>query len=102
VPVAAGLACLDQRLLFVSQHQLPSLRNWTVDNIADIDNMNTRTPLQTAPAANVLSVSFNDDCSCFAVGLETGFCSELPPVDVDDREEDHPPMSFRILTPFSL
>ncbi|KAL2269289.1 hypothetical protein VTJ83DRAFT_1473 [Remersonia thermophila] len=36
--------------------------------------MNTRTPLQKAPAANVLSVSFNGDYSCFAVGLETGFC----------------------------
>ncbi|KAL1835538.1 hypothetical protein VTJ49DRAFT_6502 [Mycothermus thermophilus] len=36
--------------------------------------MNTRTPLQKAPAANVLSVTFNGDYSCFAVGLESGFC----------------------------
>ena len=38
--------------------------------------MNTRTPLETPSATAVLSVSFNDDCSCFAVGLNTGFCSK--------------------------
>ncbi|KAK4183701.1 SVP1-like protein 2 [Podospora australis] len=36
--------------------------------------MNTRTPLETPSPTPVLSVAFNDDCSCFAVGLNTGFC----------------------------
>ncbi|KAL2023000.1 hypothetical protein VTK56DRAFT_4215 [Thermocarpiscus australiensis] len=36
--------------------------------------MNTRTPLENPSATVVLSISFNDDCSCFAVGLNTGFC----------------------------
>ncbi|KAK4157372.1 WD40-repeat-containing domain protein [Chaetomidium leptoderma] len=36
--------------------------------------MNTRTPLESPSATVVLSISFNDDCSCFAVGLNTGFC----------------------------
>ncbi|KAK3996246.1 SVP1-like protein 2 [Cladorrhinum sp. PSN332] len=35
--------------------------------------MNTRPPLETSHLPSVLSVTFNDDCSCFAVGLETGF-----------------------------
>ncbi|KAK4161268.1 WD40-repeat-containing domain protein [Cladorrhinum sp. PSN259] len=35
--------------------------------------MNTRPPLETTTLPRVLSVTFNDDCSCFAVGLETGF-----------------------------
>ncbi|KAL2136556.1 hypothetical protein VTI74DRAFT_3101 [Chaetomium olivicolor] len=36
--------------------------------------MNTRTPLDSGSSTVVLSVAFNDDCSCFAVGLNTGFC----------------------------
>ncbi|KAL2150126.1 hypothetical protein VTH82DRAFT_7802 [Thermothelomyces myriococcoides] len=36
--------------------------------------MNTRTPLENPSATIVLSITFNDDCSCFAVGLNTGFC----------------------------
>ncbi|KAG7291414.1 hypothetical protein NEMBOFW57_001433 [Staphylotrichum longicolle] len=36
--------------------------------------MNTRTPLESPSSTVVLSISFNDDCSCFAVGLNTGFC----------------------------
>ncbi|KAL2183610.1 YVTN repeat-like/Quino protein amine dehydrogenase [Thermothelomyces heterothallicus CBS 203.75] len=36
--------------------------------------MNTRTPLENPSATVVLSITFNDDCSCFAVGLNTGFC----------------------------
>ncbi|KAK4102355.1 WD40 repeat-like protein [Parathielavia hyrcaniae] len=36
--------------------------------------MNTRTPIETPSATVVLSIAFNDDCSCFAVGLNTGFC----------------------------
>ncbi|KAK4040392.1 WD40-repeat-containing domain protein [Parachaetomium inaequale] len=36
--------------------------------------MNTRTPLESPSATVVLSISFNDDCSRFAVGLNTGFC----------------------------
>ncbi|KAL2157902.1 hypothetical protein VTH06DRAFT_4957 [Thermothelomyces fergusii] len=36
--------------------------------------MNTRTPLESPSATVVLSITFNDDCSCFAVGLNTGFC----------------------------
>ncbi len=41
--------------------------------------MNTRTPLESPSSTVVLSISFNDDCSCFAVGLNTGFCSKSPP-----------------------
>ncbi|KAJ4298376.1 Phosphatidylinositol 3,5-bisphosphate-binding protein [Collariella sp. IMI 366227] len=37
--------------------------------------MNTRTPLDSGSSTVVLSVAFNDDCSCFAVGLNTGFCN---------------------------
>ncbi|KAK0634050.1 WD40-repeat-containing domain protein [Immersiella caudata] len=36
--------------------------------------MNTRTPVETPNSTVVLSATFNDDCSCFAVGLTTGFC----------------------------
>ncbi|KAH6630012.1 WD40-repeat-containing domain protein [Chaetomium sp. MPI-SDFR-AT-0129] len=35
--------------------------------------MNTRTPLESPGGTVVLSVSFNPDCSLFAVGLNTGF-----------------------------
>ncbi|KAK0655078.1 WD40-repeat-containing domain protein [Cercophora newfieldiana] len=35
--------------------------------------MNTRPPLEAPSSTVVLSISFNDDCSCFAVGLNTGF-----------------------------
>ncbi|KAK4237884.1 WD40-repeat-containing domain protein [Achaetomium macrosporum] len=37
--------------------------------------MNTRTPLETPAPTVVLSVAFNEDCSYFAVGLNTGFCN---------------------------
>jgi hypothetical protein len=37
--------------------------------------MNTRTPVEAPNSTLVLSITFNDDCSCFAVGLNTGFCS---------------------------
>lgn len=36
--------------------------------------MNTRPPLEGPNTTVVLSIAFNDDCSCFAVGLNTGFC----------------------------
>ncbi|KAK3372164.1 WD40-repeat-containing domain protein [Podospora didyma] len=36
--------------------------------------MNTRPPLENPSPIAVLSITFNDDCSCFAVGLNTGFC----------------------------
>ena len=36
--------------------------------------MNTRPPIETPNATVVLSISFNDDCSCFSVGLNSGFC----------------------------
>ncbi|KAL2262288.1 hypothetical protein VTK26DRAFT_1840 [Humicola hyalothermophila] len=36
--------------------------------------MNTRTPLEGPSTTVVLSISFNHDSSCFAVGLNTGFC----------------------------
>lgn len=40
--------------------------------------MNTRQPIETSAPAAVLSVSFNSDASCFAVGLESGICSKAP------------------------
>ncbi|KAK5655923.1 hypothetical protein OQA88_5058 [Cercophora sp. LCS_1] len=36
--------------------------------------MNTRPPIESASSTVVLSITFNDDCSYFAVGLNTGFC----------------------------
>jgi len=36
--------------------------------------MNTRPPIENPSTTVVLSVAFNDDCSCFSVGLNTGFC----------------------------
>lgn len=39
--------------------------------------MNVRPPIESSSPTAVLSVSFNNDASCFAVGLESGICSEL-------------------------
>lgn len=36
--------------------------------------MNTRPIIDESPASIALSAAFNNDASCFAVGLETGFC----------------------------
>ncbi|KAI5290518.1 Phosphatidylinositol 3,5-bisphosphate-binding protein [Ascosphaera aggregata] len=36
--------------------------------------MNTRPVIETSPGNTSLSAVFNDDATCFAVGLETGFC----------------------------
>ncbi|KAK4451088.1 SVP1-like protein 2 [Podospora aff. communis PSN243] len=36
--------------------------------------MNTRTAVEVPNFTLALSATFNDDCSCFAVGLNTGFC----------------------------
>ncbi|KAK3695851.1 WD40-repeat-containing domain protein [Podospora appendiculata] len=36
--------------------------------------MNTRPPIETPNPTLVLSITFNDDCSNFAVGLNSGFC----------------------------
>ncbi|KAK0612544.1 WD40-repeat-containing domain protein [Bombardia bombarda] len=36
--------------------------------------MNTRPPIESPSPTVVLSITFNDDCSCFAVGHSTGFC----------------------------
>jgi WD40 repeat protein len=35
--------------------------------------MNTRPPIESPNTTVVLSVAFNDDCSCFSVGLNTGY-----------------------------
>ncbi len=37
--------------------------------------MNTRPVIETSSNPVALSASFNQDASCFAVGLDTGFCS---------------------------
>lgn len=37
--------------------------------------MNTRPVIETSSNPIALSASFNQDASCFAVGLDTGFCS---------------------------
>lgn len=39
--------------------------------------MNTRRPIDNLANPTVLSVSFNEDRSCFSVALETGFRSEF-------------------------
>ncbi|KAJ4150492.1 hypothetical protein LMH87_011240 [Akanthomyces muscarius] len=36
--------------------------------------MNVRPPIESSSPTAVLSVSFNNDASCFAVGLESGIC----------------------------
>lgn len=63
--------------------------------------MNTRTPLETPSSTVVLSISFNGDCSCFAVGLNTGFCSKSPAVsdsgptqEPNDEDRNPPPPSL--------
>ena len=38
--------------------------------------MNTRPPIEASPSEAVLSVSFNNDASCFAVGLDSGMCGK--------------------------
>ena len=38
--------------------------------------MNTRRPISETSTPVSLSVAFNQDASCFAVGLNSGFCSE--------------------------
>lgn len=39
--------------------------------------MNVRPPIEASSTEAVLSVSFNNDASCFAVGLDSGICSKL-------------------------
>lgn len=38
--------------------------------------MNTRPPIEAPNEPAVLSVAFNNDCSRFAVGLDSGFGSK--------------------------
>jgi hypothetical protein len=40
--------------------------------------MNTRPAIESSSRPLALSASFNQDASCFTVGLETGFCSTHP------------------------
>ncbi|KAF4461818.1 HSV2 Phosphatidylinositol 35-bisphosphate-binding [Fusarium albosuccineum] len=40
--------------------------------------MNVRPPIEASSTEAVLSVSFNNDASCFAVGLDSGICSKPP------------------------
>lgn len=37
--------------------------------------MNVRPPIEASSPTTVLSVAYNNDASCFAVGLESGICS---------------------------
>ena len=39
--------------------------------------MNTRPAIDESAGPVSLSVAFNQDSSCFSVGLDTGFCGEL-------------------------
>ena len=39
--------------------------------------MNTRQLISESNGPVSLSASYNGDCTCFAVGLDTGFCSKL-------------------------
>jgi WD repeat-containing protein 45 len=39
--------------------------------------MNTRQLINESSGPISLSASYNQDCSCFAVGLDTGFCGRL-------------------------
>lgn len=38
--------------------------------------MNVRPPIEASSSEAVLSVSFNNDASCFAVGLDSGICGK--------------------------
>lgn len=40
--------------------------------------MNIRPPLAEDAIPRALSVAFNQDTTCFSVGLESGFASTLP------------------------
>ena len=41
----------------------------------DASTMNTRPAIESSSNPVALSASFNQDASCFSVGLDTGFCS---------------------------
>ena len=41
--------------------------------------MNTRPAIDDSAGPTSLSVAFNQDSSCFSVGLDTGFCSKTIP-----------------------
>jgi hypothetical protein len=41
--------------------------------------MNTRPAIESSNNPVALSASFNQDASCFAVGLDTGFCGIVLP-----------------------
>jgi hypothetical protein len=45
--------------------------------------MNTRPIIDESSGPVALSASFNGDASCFAVGLDTGFCGMCASVEGD-------------------
>lgn len=47
--------------------------------------MNVRPPIEVSTPEAVLSVSFNNDASCFAAGLDSGICSKPPAAGTQKR-----------------
>ena len=42
----------------------------------DLPNMNTRPVIEPSISPVALYAAFNDDATCFSVGLDSGFCSK--------------------------
>ena len=49
-----------------------------------VARMNARQPIESSTPTAVLSVSFNRDSSCFAVGLDSGICSTLTCIRINE------------------
>jgi hypothetical protein len=64
------LKCTNTHIFFILPKPLPQYIE-----IFRPAKMNTRPVLESSSNPVALSASFNQDASCFAVGLDTGFCS---------------------------
>lgn len=62
-------------------HDIQSPPHNTSPSLLEADKpakMNTRPVIESSTNPVALSASFNQDASCFAIGLDTGFCSMSP------------------------
>lgn len=60
--------------------------------------MNVRPPIESSNPTAVLSVSFNSDSSCFAVGLESGICSKFLTFILSMAFADLDSISYKIMS----
>lgn len=59
--------------------------------------MNTRPAIDESTGPVSLSVAFNQDNSCFSVGLDTGFCGKLRAINFVSIQK-----TFANLNPYSF